>query len=42
MTIRVGVGQFNEPTDEKLTFAAQIGADTIQMNTPKLPGEKRW
>jgi len=42
MTIRVGVGQFNELTDEKLTFAAQIGADTIQMNTPKLPGEKRW
>ncbi len=42
MTIRIGVGQFNELTDEKLTFAAQIGADTIQMNTPKLPGEERW
>lgn len=42
MNMRIGVGQFNELTDEKLTFAAQIGVDTIQMNTPKIPGEKRW
>ncbi|WP_051231957.1 mannonate dehydratase [Kaistia adipata] len=42
MTIRVAVGQFNELTDEKLRFAAQIGASGIQMNTPKLPGEHRW
>lgn len=42
MTIRVAIGQFNELTDEKLRFAAQIGASGIQMNTPKLPGEHRW
>ena len=40
--MRVGVGQFNELTDEKLRFAAQIGAEGVQMNTPKLPGEHRW
>jgi mannonate dehydratase len=40
--IRVGIGQFNELTDEKLHFAAQLGVGTVQMNTPKLPGEKRW
>src|SRR5271168_2390165 len=40
--MRVGVGQFNELTDEKLRFAAQIGAEGVQMNTPKLPGETRW
>jgi mannonate dehydratase len=42
MSIRIGIGQFNELTDEKLRFAAQIGATGIQMNTPKLPGEERW
>jgi mannonate dehydratase len=42
LKIRVAVGQFNELTDEKLTFAAQIGASGIQMNSPKLPGEERW
>jgi mannonate dehydratase len=40
--IRVAVGQFNELTDEKLRFAAQIGVNGIQMNNPKLPGETRW
>ncbi|MGV1989219.1 mannonate dehydratase [Agrobacterium sp. 22-221-1] len=42
MGIRVAVGQFNELTDEKLRFAAQIGASGIQMNTPLLPGDARW
>jgi len=41
-TIRVAVGQFNQLTDEKLRFAAQIGVRGIQMNNPKLPGEQRW
>ncbi|HTJ57675.1 MAG TPA: mannonate dehydratase [Devosiaceae bacterium] len=40
--IRVAVGQFNEMTDEKLRFAAQIGVKGIQMNNPKLPGDTRW
>ena len=38
-TIRVAVGQFNQLTEEKLRFAAQIGVKGIQMNNPKLPGE---
>src|SRR5262249_38683651 len=40
--MRVGVGQFNELTDEKLRFAAQIGASGIQLNTPKIPGDTHW
>ncbi len=36
--IRIAVGQFNELTEEKLRFAAQIGVSGIQLNTPKLPG----
>ncbi len=40
--IRIGVGQFNELTDEKLRFAAQLGVEGVQMNTPKLPGETKW
>ncbi len=40
--IRVAVGQFNEMTDEKLKFAAQIGVSGIQMNTPILPGDTQW
>ena len=42
MSIRIAVGQFNELTEEKLRFAAQIGATGIQMNKPKLPGDERW
>ena len=42
MSIRIAVGQFHELTDEKLRFAAQIGATGIQMNTPNLPGETHW
>jgi mannonate dehydratase len=40
--IRIGLGQFNELTEEKLRFAAQLGVGTIQMNTPKLPGDGYW
>ena len=40
--IRIAVGQFNELTDEKLRFAAQIGVGGIQMNTPLLPGDAKW
>lgn len=40
--MRVGVGQFNELTEDKLRFAAQIGASGIQLNTPKLPGDTHW
>jgi mannonate dehydratase len=42
MTIRVAIGQFHELTDEKLRFAAQIGASGIQMNNPTLPGDAYW
>src|SRR5690606_25560798 len=42
MAIRVAIGQFNELSDERLRFAAQLGVGGIQMNTPKLPGEQRW
>ena len=40
--MRIGLGQFNELTDEKLAFIKQLGADDFLMNTPKLPGDKRW
>ncbi|HET8626284.1 MAG TPA: mannonate dehydratase [Thermomicrobiales bacterium] len=40
--MRIAVGQFNELTDEKLRFAAQLGVAGVQLNTPLLPGEARW
>lgn len=40
--MRVGVGQLKCLDDETLSFAAQLGATGIQLNTPELPGEKRW
>lgn len=40
--IRVAIGQFNELTEEKLRFAAQIGVRGVQLNTPALPGETHW
>ena len=42
MKIRVAVGQFHDLTDERLRFAAQIGATGLQMNNPNLPGDTRW
>jgi len=42
MAIRVAVGQFHDLTDERLRFAAQIGATGLQMNNPSLPGETHW
>lgn len=40
--MRIAVGQFHDLTDEKLRFAAQIGATGIQMNNPSLPGDTSW
>lgn len=42
MNMRVAVGQFHDLTDERLRFAAQIGATGLQMNNPRLPGDVRW
>ena len=42
LQMRVGLGQFNELTDEKLAFIKQMGADDFLMNTPQLPGEAQW
>ena len=40
--MRIVLGQFNQATDERLKFAVQIGVKGVLLNTPKLPGEKRW
>lgn len=37
--MRVALGQFNELTHERLTFAKQIGVSGVQMNTPQFPDE---
>lgn len=37
--MRVALGQFNEMTHERLTFAKQLGVSGVQMNTPLLPDE---
>lgn len=41
-TMRVAIGQFSELTHERLTFARQLGASGVLLNTPVLPGERRW
>jgi mannonate dehydratase len=40
--MRIALGQFNEPSYEKLQFAKQLGVSGVLLNTPKLPGEHRW
>ncbi len=40
--MRVAIGQARELTHELLTFAAQIGASGVLLNTPILPGEQQW
>lgn len=41
-TMRVAFGQFSELTEEKLIFAKQLGASGVLLNTPLIPGDKRW
>lgn len=38
--MRIALGQFNELSHERLTFAKQLGVNSLQMNTPLLPSEK--
>ena len=40
--MRIGLGQFDQLTDEKLAFIKQLGAGDFLMTTPKLPGEQHW
>ena len=40
--MRVGLGQFNELTDEMLAFIKQLGVQDFLMNTPRLPGDAQW
>ena len=42
LSMRPGLGQFNELTDETLAFIKQLGVDDFLMNTPRLPGEQQW
>ena len=42
LPMRVGLGQFNELSEERLAYIKQCGVDDIQLNTPRLPGECRW
>lgn len=42
LPMRVGLGQFNEVTEERLQFIKQCGADDFLLNTPILPGDERW
>ena len=40
--MRVAIGQFNELTEERLRFAAHLGASGVLLNTPILPGAQHW
>ncbi|UCH26087.1 MAG: mannonate dehydratase [Trueperaceae bacterium] len=40
--MRIALGQFNELTHERLTFAKQLGVSGVQLNTPLLPGEQGY
>ena len=40
--MRIAIGQFNEPSHERLTFARQLGVSGVLLNTPRLPGKERW
>ena len=42
LPMRIALGQFNEITDDMLTFIKQLGANDFLMNSAKLPGDKQW
>jgi mannonate dehydratase len=42
MGMRIVLGQAARATDEYLAFARQLGVAGVQLNTPDLPGSRRW
>lgn len=40
--MRLGLGQFNQLSEERLKFIKQLGVEDVLLNTPVLPGEERW
>jgi mannonate dehydratase len=42
MSMRIVTGQAARATEEYLAFASQLGVSGVQLNTPELPGERRW
>jgi mannonate dehydratase len=42
MTMRLALGQLPDATDDLLAFAGQLGLSGIQLNTPRLPGDREW
>ncbi|SVD16995.1 uncharacterized protein METZ01_LOCUS369849, partial [marine metagenome] len=42
LSMRIGLGQFNELTDEMCQFIKQIGCDDFLMNTPRMSGDHQW
>src|SRR5262245_50959352 len=42
LPMRVGLGQFNQISEERLKFIKQCGCDDFLLNTPLLPGEAQW
>lgn len=42
MAMRIALGQAARATEEYLVFAQQLGVSGVQLNTPDLPGDRRW
>lgn len=42
MSMRVALGQIPDASDELLAFARQLGLASVQLNTPRLPGDREW
>lgn len=42
LPMRLGIGQFNQLTDERLQFIKQLGVNDMLLNTPILPGDTHW
>ena len=40
--VRIVLGQLPEASDAMLAFAAQLGVSGVQLNTPLIPGDRRW
>ncbi len=40
--MRICLGQLRQIDDEAVTFAKQLGLQSVQLNCPLLPGDKEW
>jgi len=42
LPMRLGLGQFNDLSEERVSYIKQLGVNDVVIHTPRLPGDRQW